>query len=99
MAGIGAVESIPVPVRRVVNRIRKSTNRARYLRKSRILRHYGGSLADPAGWRYVLLDPELDNFTYRLANERELASVVAAAIDRDEDEIAGYISEAHADHV
>jgi predicted O-methyltransferase YrrM len=96
---MGAVESIPVPVRRVINRIRKSTNRVRYLRKSRILRHYGGSLADPVGWRYVLLDPELDNFTYGLANERELASVVAAAIERDEDEIAGYISEVHADQL
>jgi predicted O-methyltransferase YrrM len=94
---MGGVESIPVPVRRVINRTLRSTYRFRYVRKAGILRHYGGSLADPAGRRYVLTDPELDNFTYELANETELASVIAAAIGRDRDEIATYIAEAHAD--
>ena len=99
MAGVGVHESIPVPVRRVVNRTRKSANRARFVRKLRLLKHYGGSVADPVGRRYVLLDPELDNFTYDLDNEQELASVVATALARPEQEIAGYFAEAHADAV
>ena len=96
---VDALESIPVPVRRVVNRTRKSTSRVRVVRKARILKHYGGSLADPIGRRYVLFDPELDNFTYDLANERDLVRVVATAIARDEGEIAGYFAEVHADRV
>lgn len=96
---MGVHESIPVPVRRVVSRTRKSANRARILRKLRLLKHYGGSLADPVGRRYVLLDPELDNFTYDLDNEQELAHVVATALACPEEEVAGYLAEAHADAV
>jgi predicted O-methyltransferase YrrM len=93
------VEAIPVPARRVVNRALAGTHRARFLRKLRILHHYGGSLADGPGRRYVLTDPELDNFTYDLSNEEDLVRVVAGALGREDNEIAGYIAEAHADPV
>jgi len=94
---VGVHQSIPVPVRGVINRTRKSANRVRFLRKHRLLKHYGGSLADPVGRRYVLLDPELDNFTYDLDNEHELVSVLSTALARTEEEIASYFAEAHDD--
>jgi predicted O-methyltransferase YrrM len=99
LGDVGTLEFIPVPVRRVVNRTRKSANRMRFVRKRRLLRHYGGSLADPVGRRYVLLDPELDNFTYDLDNEQELASVIATALAWPEGRIADYFAEAHDDAV
>ncbi len=46
-------------------------NRLRWLRKARTVRAYGGYARDHL--RYVLLDPELSNFTYDLGNEDELA--------------------------
>jgi hypothetical protein len=84
---------------RLVRALRGLVARFRWLRKRKILAHYGASLRDDrrAYLGYLLWDPELDNFTYDLANEDELAAVVAGTLGRPVDEIAAYIAEAHAD--
>ncbi len=50
--------------------------RARWLHKASVLRRDHASLISHL--RYVLLDPETDNFTYDVANDDELAEWVAA---------------------
>jgi len=47
--------------------------------------------------KYVLLDPELDNFTYELANEDELVRWVAEALEVPAHRIERYVAEVHAD--
>jgi hypothetical protein len=51
--------------------------RVRWLHKAAVVRRDHASLRH--NLRYVLLDPETDNFTYDLANQGELAAWVAAA--------------------
>lgn len=62
--------------------IRKG-GRARYLTKARKARAFGWSArTHPAGWlREVVLSPEVDTYTYALANRDELAAVLADALD------------------
>ncbi len=74
-------------------------NRARWWTKLRILRSYGA-----APWRrpwvaaaYVLLDPEVDNFTYELANAHELAPFVGAALGIDRERASALVDEARHD--
>jgi hypothetical protein len=71
----------------------------RWLEKSRIVRRYELSFAEnPLGLaRYVLLDPELGDFSYNLDNEDELADFLAAVLHLDRTQIAGYIAEVHSD--
>jgi methyltransferase family protein len=84
---------------RVVRALRGFVARFRWVRKYRLLRHYGAALRDDrrSYLAYLLWDPELDNFTYDLANEDELAAVIATALQRPEDQIAAFIREAHSD--
>ena len=51
---------------------RTGVNRLRWIRKARIVRQYGAPVHEHL--RYVLFDPELQNFTYEIANRDELAS-------------------------
>ena len=51
---------------------RTGVNRLRWVSKSRLVRHYGAPVHEHLG--YVLFDPELQNFTYEIANQAELAS-------------------------
>jgi hypothetical protein len=84
---------------RIARALRGFVARFRWLRKRKTLAHYGASLrSDPRAYLgYLLWDPELDNFTYDLANEDELAAVVSEALGRPAEEIAGYLREAHSD--
>jgi len=43
--------------------------------------------------KYLLIDPELDNFTYDLSNQDELVRFLAESLHRDRDEIANYATE------
>jgi methyltransferase family protein len=43
--------------------------------------------------KYLAFDPEIDNFTYDLANEDELVAFLAASLDRDPREIERYLAE------
>jgi len=69
------------------------TPRVLWRRKYRLLRHYGGSIRQPYGLRYVLLDPELDNFTYTLENEGEVAATIAAALGEEPARISAFMDE------
>lgn len=71
--------------------------RLRWLSKYRIVRAHGRSLlGDRAlGLRYVLWDPELESYTYDLANEDELARQLAGYFGVSEQDVASYMREAH----
>jgi hypothetical protein len=76
-------------------------SRFRWLRKARIAREYGASLrADPRTvLGFVLLDPEVDTFTYDLANEDELIGVTAGALGVRPQQVAEWFREARSDPV
>jgi hypothetical protein len=74
--------------------------RLRWITKWRLLHAHGLSVRHRPlrHLAYVLADPELESWTYDLANEDQLIAAVAAAFDRPIAEIAGYAQEAHTDH-
>jgi hypothetical protein len=74
-------------------------SRLRWLRKAMIVRDYGVSFSEnPLGVaRYVLLDPEVGDFSYDLDNEDELVQFLASTLDLDAAALAGYLFEMHAD--
>ena len=61
------------------------------------LRKYGTAPRSRVGLRYLALDPELDNFTYDIANRSELARTLAEVLHVDREVVEGYIAEADAD--
>jgi hypothetical protein len=71
--------------------------RLRWISKARSARRVRAPLR--ANLRYVLSDPEPDNFTYELANEPELAAWVQAVSSGEPDQIDGLFAEARADPV
>jgi hypothetical protein len=95
-------------VKRIVKRLAperlrlyvRRAGRLRWVTKARILRSYG--LGAWSGkplrcLRYVLLDPEVDTFTYRLANSGELIRQLAAVLDLPAETLAPYLEEAMSD--
>jgi hypothetical protein len=78
-----------------------SLSRLRWVRKARIARSYGASLRrDPLTvLGFVLLDPEVDTFTYDLANEHELVNVTARALGVAPKRVAELFDEARSDRV
>jgi hypothetical protein len=74
-------------------------SRLRWLRKARIARSYGASLRrDPLTvLGFVALDPEVDTFTYDLANEHELVNVTARALGVAPKRVAALFDEARTD--
>jgi hypothetical protein len=74
-------------------------SRLRWLRKVRIARSYGASLRrDPLTvLAFVALDPEVDTFTYDLANEHELVNVTARALGVAPKRVAALFDEARDD--
>lgn len=71
--------------------------RLRWIHKAAVIRRDGASLR--RNLRYVLLDPETDNFTYDLANRTELAAWVAAITDCDPALASRYVGEPAQDEV
>ena len=71
--------------------------RVRWLSKARALRRSGAPVRHNLA--YVLLDPEPDNFTYELANERGTGRLGRAGIGRDAAEVDEALAEARADRV
>lgn len=63
------------------------------------LRQYGSSMrAHPfQAINFVLLDPELDNFTYDIANVDELRDFLASQLQVEKDVVSGYIRELEGD--
>ena len=79
--------------------IRRKQSRLRWLHKYRRLRSFAyPSRAHPLiALKFVLIDPEVETFTYEIANEPEVAAVVAGSLGGDEDRVMAYIQEAKHD--
>lgn len=70
------------------------TGRTRFRAKYRALRAYSGWRRNPlASARFLLLDPELNNFTYDIANLDELAGVVSDALGAKQHDIRPLLDE------
>lgn len=69
--------------------------RLRWITKARVVRHNGGSVREWLG--FVLLDPEVDSFTYPISNQHALAEALADVLQRPADEIGAYIAETASD--
>jgi Methyltransferase domain len=65
--------------------------------KARAVHRVGASLKGQA--RFVLIDPEPDNFTYELANERELAAWIETVSRSERTCVDGLVAELRADSV
>jgi Methyltransferase domain len=78
----------------------RRANRLRWLTKARVLREH-----DTGPWegrplrkaRYVLADPEIDTFTYPVANLTEMGELLSEVLEHPADELQGYIEEAATD--
>lgn len=70
-------------------------NRFRWITKYKLLRKYRRRIRDnpAANLHFVLWDPEVESFSYELANKDELADFVAELLGAPREEIAGYIAE------
>lgn len=72
-------------------------SRLRWLTKYQLTRDLK---PDVGVWRqlaYVLLDPELSSYSFELGNEAEVIAGLAAAIGRQQAELAAYAAETHHD--
>jgi hypothetical protein len=67
--------------------------RVRWLTKRKVLRRYGAS--PRRWWRYVLFDPEVDSFTYAIANEDQLAAALEPVLGVPHAQLGALIAEAH----
>ena len=75
-------------------RIRR-LGRIRWLTKRKVLARHGASPV--RHWRYLLSDPEVDSFTYAIANEDELARQLAPVLDAPPEALTALLDEAHRD--
>ena len=71
-------------------------NRLAWRAKLVRLRAYGAPRSF-AALRYLAIDPELDNFTYDIANREELVRTLAEVLQVDRDVVERYVAEADAD--
>jgi hypothetical protein len=99
---VGVANKLPAPARDRLQRLRWRIDalgvpRLRWWTKARMVRSYCVPLHAPAGLRYVLLDPELANFTYELGNRDELGAFVADAFGTTNAEVEGYFRETEED--
>ena len=100
--GSPAVESIKriMPARRW-RALRRATNRLRWVLKLRLLRQYGFPIMrrPRRALAYVLWDPEVESFSYDLANAEELAAFLAPLLDAERGQVMRWIDEARTDPV
>lgn len=75
----------------------RRASRLRWIRKAAIVRGYGAPVRGHLG--YVFTDPELDTFSYDLANEAELARAVADVTGDPVDVVTGWFAELRSDDV
>jgi hypothetical protein len=61
------------------------------------LRVYGVAPRSFIALRYVAIDPELENFTYDIANREELVRTLADVLQIDRDVVEAYVAEADGD--
>jgi Methyltransferase domain len=84
---------LPAGARRRARRL----GRFRWFTKARLVRGYGHSRLR---WlSYVLLDPEVDSFTYSIGNQHELAQTLAHVLTRPSAEVAELLAETRGDGI
>jgi hypothetical protein len=88
-------------VRRPLAAVWLSSPRLRWFAKLSDLRAYGASIRrDPrVALTHLFVDPEVDNFTYPIANEAALIEFVATSVGLDRREVQEYVAQAHTDDV
>lgn len=81
--------------------LRRATNRLRWLLKFQLLRQYNFPIAQRPlrALKYVLFDPEVESFSYALANEPELATFLSQLLGVPRDQIVAWLEEAKTDPV
>lgn len=83
--------SLPARWRRRARRL----SRLRWVTKARLLRHHEVSWRDRplVALRYLLLDPEVESFTYEVDNRDELLDFAARALGHDRAAVGQYAAE------
>ncbi len=71
--------------------------RFRWLTKYRLMRGYQADVTLGGRIRYVLLDPEIESFSFDVENEAEMVAGLAAALGRPAVELASYVEEVRDD--
>ncbi len=71
--------------------------RFRWRTKYQLMRSFNADVSLRRQLAYVLFDPEIESFSFELANEREVVAGLAAALDRPVRELEGYAAETHQD--
>ena len=77
----------------------RQVNRLRWVRKYRNVARGEGNADRWTALRYILTDPELDTYSYELANSAELAAELVAIIGQDVERILALFDEAEGDPV
>jgi Methyltransferase domain len=91
-----AYAAVLFPTTTCAGRLARAVGNA--IRRHRILASYGAYRRSPvASMRYLAAGIELGNFTYDIANEAELAQVVAAALNTELTTVARYLEELRQD--
>jgi Methyltransferase domain len=78
-------------LRRFRSRHERKLTRIRWLAKWRMLRAYGVPVRGQL--RYLLWDPEIDNFTYEIANTDELVDFLAGELGEDRERVERVVRE------
>ena len=75
----------------------RRANRLRWVTKAKVLRQHGAGPWEGRPLRrarYVLADPEIDTFTYPVANLAEMSQLLAEVLEHPAAELQGYLDEA-----
>ncbi len=72
-------------------------NRLRWVTKYRLARDLEADIGIRRRLAYILLDPELESYSFELEDEREVIAGLAIALGRSEAELAAYAEETHSD--
>src|SRR5688572_24397193 len=79
--------------------IRRATNRLRWVLKFRLMRQYGFPVARRPlrALQYVLWDPEVESYSYDVANTDEMAAFLAPLLGTSREQVGAWMHEALTD--
>jgi hypothetical protein len=75
----------------------RQLRRLRWITKYRLMRSFKADVGVLCRIAYVLFDPELESFSFELADERGVIAALVEALGCPEEELAGYAAETHTD--
>jgi Methyltransferase domain len=75
----------------------RQLRRLRWITKYRLMRSFKTDVGVLRRLSYVLFDPELESFSFALADEPGVIAALALALGYSEHELAGYAAETHTD--